>query len=200
MLPRYTGILLSAGESRRMGRPKALLTLGGRTFFREACEAMRAAGLATRVAVVPPGLAEELRADAAGADLLANGEPERGQIHSLKMGLAWIIAGGSPAQPLDGAFVLLVDNPGDLTDRLRIVAEAVARDPGLVYTASHGGEPGHPLWLPARLWARLLDWDGPGGTRGFLEARGEPVTAVETAFPSALHDIDTPGDYSGLPG
>jgi molybdenum cofactor cytidylyltransferase len=196
--PPAAALLLAAGESRRMGRPKALLRLkDGRSFFGEAVEAVYTAGLTPRIAVVNPAIAGQLE-DAAKLDaLIGNHEPQLGQLHSLQLGLRWLTA---EAPTATGAMVLLVDNPGELAQRVGMVLRRVSEVPGQVLAAGCEGEPGHPLWLPRRLWRPVLEWTGPEGLRGFLKASGEPVEVVETGLPSAVRDIDFPEEYERLIG
>jgi CTP:molybdopterin cytidylyltransferase MocA len=191
-------IVLAAGLSRRMGREKALLDHEGRSFFEIAAEAVEALATEVSVAVVRRDLMPKLPALAAFDLVLVNDTPELGQLHSLKLALEALFA--EPVGPVDGVYVLLLDNPAHLRERARVLKRVVAEDPTILMAAGCEGQPGHPLWLPRRLWPWVLAYEGPEGLRGALRARGESIRAVETRGDSALMDIDTPEDYERLRG
>ncbi|MBU1881712.1 NTP transferase domain-containing protein [bacterium] len=99
-------IILAAGESSRMGQPKAFLEYQGKTFLDTITDKFRQAGCDPVIVVVPVGFAlnsEEL----AARKLLYryNESPENGQFSSL-------ILGASLAPPSCGAaFFCPVDHP-----------------------------------------------------------------------------------------
>ena len=84
-------VLLSAGESRRMGSPKALLPWEGGTFFGTASAAIQAVGFRVSVAVVNPEIEKELPELSRFGAVLRNEEPERGQLFSLQIALHWLL-------------------------------------------------------------------------------------------------------------
>jgi CTP:molybdopterin cytidylyltransferase MocA len=101
-----TAIILAAGDSSRMGRPKALLEYRGRFFIENVCAALRLAGIEERVAVLGRDAAAITSAwKPAGEKVVVNPEPDLGQISSLRAGLL-------AADPGAEAFmVCLADQP-----------------------------------------------------------------------------------------
>src|SRR3954464_15278155 len=104
--PSFCGLILAAGESSRMGRPKALLPWGGGTFLSEAIRALN--DLTDLVLVVAGNNAEQLRpiVDTYSGFLVVNPRPELGQFSSLQVGVQEILNRGR-----DAAIVTLVDRP-----------------------------------------------------------------------------------------
>jgi molybdenum cofactor cytidylyltransferase len=190
-------IVLAAGSSSRLGRPKQLLDLGGRPVLVHVVQAAQSAPL-DEVVVVLGHRAEEVRAalqlglplPPGGPDLrfVLNADHADGQSTSLKAGL----------QALEGrteaAVVLLGDQPGIRPDTIRSVVEAWRADGGTVVQASYGRRPGHPTLLSRRVWAEMSSVEGDEGARSVLSRHPEWITAVEVGGPPP-EDIDTEADY-----
>ncbi len=190
---RGAAVILAAGESRRMGEAKALLrTADGKSFFEEATEAARDPRLVDRLAVVNRQVRPELERFPDPPRFLLNPRPEEGQLSSLCLALEDLH--GVEAHTA-GILVLLLDNPGNLAGRVRVLLDAASRRPDEVLAAAWRGEPGHPLWLPRRHWEGVLAWNGVEGLRGYLRARGEFPRPVETGDVGTLRDLDTPSEY-----
>ncbi|MBI1291617.1 NTP transferase domain-containing protein [bacterium] len=189
---RFAAILLAAGQSTRMGTPKALLPWGGATFFEEAALAVEAVAPLHAILVTNPMLAPRLSGRWKG-QLVVNPDSGSSQFDSLCLGLRAI-----PPNSVNGAFILLVDNPGWLGERLRRLAEAASADPTELLAAAFRGEIGHPLWLPVAHWAAVLEWSGRGGLRGWMVASGKLPRPVEVDSSTALSDIDTPASLEAF--
>src|SRR5690349_4828918 len=104
--PAFCGVILAAGESSRMGRPKALLPWGRGTFLSGAIHVLN--NLTDLVIVVAGTIASELRpiADANAGYLVRNPHPERGQFSSLQIEVQEVLNRGR-----DAAIITLVDRP-----------------------------------------------------------------------------------------
>jgi molybdenum cofactor cytidylyltransferase len=190
-----TGVVLAAGVSARMGRPKQQLPVGDRCLLQRVVDAALASRL-DEVVVVLGHRAEEIRAaialPAAGrARAVVNPDFARGQSTSLQRGLR---SADARSQALA---VLLGDQPfigAELIDR---VAEAflsagvpLARP---VYPDA-GGRPGHPVFLARRVWPQIEELSGDQGARVLLAARPDRVLEVPVAGDPPL-DVDTWQDY-----
>ena len=105
------GLVLAAGRSRRMGRPKALLPAGdaGDTFVGRIVRTLRAAGVDEIVVVagdLAPEIASALAGEAHPPRVVVNPEPGRGQFSSLQTGLRAVNRPG-----IRGVLATLVDVP-----------------------------------------------------------------------------------------
>ena len=190
-----TGVVLAAGVSARMGRPKQQLPVGDRCLLQRVVDAALASRL-DEVVVVLGHRAEEVRAAIAlpaggRARAVVNPDFARGQSTSLRRGLR---AADARSQALA---VLLGDQPfvgAGLIDR---VAEAflsagvpLARP---VYPDA-GGAPGHPVFLARRVWPQIDDLSGDQGARELLAARPDWLLELPVAGDPPL-DVDTWQDY-----
>jgi CTP:molybdopterin cytidylyltransferase MocA len=196
--PFASGIVLAAGASTRMGRPKALVPLAGAPLLQHVVDAAAHSRLAELVLVLGPH-ADEIRAALAPPSRL----PLRVALVSGEApgASASLAAGLRAADPrADVAVVLLGDQPGvaaALIDRL--VAEfAAGSAPALrpVWRDAQGrAVPGHPVLLARSLWGAALELRGDAGARQLFGAHPEWLRELQLpGEPPA--DLDTPEDLA----
>jgi molybdenum cofactor cytidylyltransferase len=186
-------ILLAAGASARMGRPKALLDLAGQTFVRRILATLKEGGVAETVVVVRPG-AVALGAEVAAAGWgrpVENPDPDRGQLSSL---LAGLDAVDRPDVP--GVLVTLVDVPLVRPSTVAALLARLAASPAPILRATHGGRHGHPVVFTRAVFAALRAADPAGGAKPVM--RAFTVEDVDVDDPGVLRDVDTPQDYERL--
>ena len=188
-------IVLAAGASTRMGRPKALLEAGDRTFIRRILDTLRAAGVPDVVVVVRAGqdrIVAEVEASGFGRTVL-NPRADEGQLSSLITGLDAI-----DRPDVDGALVTLVDAPLIGAAAVGILLERAAISTAPVVRAVHQGRHGHPVIFKRQLFDALRRADPAAGAKAIV--RAVPVEDVETGDPGVVDDVDTPEDYARLFG
>lgn len=190
------GVLLAAGLSSRMGRPKQLLDWRGRPLVRHMAEAALASRLEGLVVVLGAD-APAARGALVGLDgpvqTVECADYAQGQAESLRSGL-----GALPAAAT-GAVVLLVDQPlvgPALIDRL--VAAFAAEPMALAVVPRHQGRRGNPVLLAAALFPELQALTGDVGARGVLERHAAQVRWLELDDPAVLLDADTPEAFARL--
>src|SRR6202171_108354 len=182
------GIVLAAGASTRMGRPKMLLRAGGGTLLSAPVAPLLEAGL-ERVGVVLGDRAEEVRRGARlPADprlsLVVCAEWAAGMASSLKRGLE-ACAGA------DAVVVALGDQPGVTAERVRMVTEAFGPGRDLIVPV-HRGIPAHPVLFGRSLFPELETLSGDVGAREVIRRHEHDAIRIEV---EALRDIDTDEDY-----
>lgn len=198
--PPVGGIVLAAGRSMRMGRPKPLLELGDRSFLDACVSTLRQGGCAAVVTVLAgeADREQEIRARAAGAIVVRNDAARSEQVDSLRLGLEALEAGEVDGQ-VDGrmsaALVLPVDHPLVTPDTVRILLAQGAAHPDVIVRPIHGGRPGHPTLFPRSLWPALGDPELRRGARSVVESPETRTVDVDVADPGVVADIDTPGAY-----
>jgi CTP:molybdopterin cytidylyltransferase MocA len=188
-------IVLAAGASRRMGRPKALLDAGNRTFIRRILDTLREAGLPEAVVVVRAGQEEivaAVEASGFGRSVL-NPRAEEGQLSSLIAGLDAIDRPG-----VEAALVTLVDVPLIGPDAVRLLLARAAVSAAPVIRAVHQGRHGHPVIFTRSLFEALRRADPALGAKAVV--RAAPIEDVETGDPGVIEDVDTPEEYARLFG
>jgi molybdenum cofactor cytidylyltransferase len=189
MRSRVAGIVPAAGRSSRMGRSKALLAPGGRTFLGRLTHALVQGGCDPVLVVVRDGASPEAdAAHALGLQPVINPDPSEGPVSSLRAGLA--------ALPTDvGACVWCpVDYPLVRADTVAALLASSAEAPDCVVIPAHAGRRGHPVVFPRELFARLAEPGLADGARTVVREHPRRVT-VAVDDPGILTDIDTPEDY-----
>jgi molybdenum cofactor cytidylyltransferase len=184
------GVILAAGLSVRMSRPKPLLAVGTDTFVERAARTLSAAGcrriylVVNRDADWAAGVAR-----AAGLHVVVNAEPGSEQIDSLRLVLREL--------PADSAAVLVlpVDLPLVTPDTAAALVSAYRAEPGLLYLPFHNTVAGHPVLLDRQLYDEILTTDLEEGLRTLIMAHARDLKEVKVMDPGILIDIDTPDDY-----
>ena len=180
------GILLAAGEGSRLGRPKALVELGGQTLAERGVALLRAGG-ADPVLVVTGAAAVEID----GARAVHNPDWRSGMGSSLAAGLRALDETGPGA-----AVIALADQPlvgAEAVRRLIAAYQAGAS----VAVAAYAGKPRNPVLIAREHWAAVTELAaGDTGARPFLRAHPELVTLVECGDTGSPDDVDTPEDLA----
>jgi CTP:molybdopterin cytidylyltransferase MocA len=191
--PRIGALVLSAGASSRLGRPKQLVTYHGEPLVRRAAAAAVAAGAAPVVVVLGAhaGAVEPALAGLTGVSTTTNEQWAQGIASSLAAGIRAVTA----LADCDGVLITLSDQP--LVDATAL-RELVAAFDGTrrIVAAEYDGTVGVPALIGREHLDELLQLSGDAGAGRWLRARLAAVTRVPT--PGAALDIDTVDDLARL--
>ena len=184
-------VVLAAGRSQRMGRPKMTLPWGETTVIGQVSNVLIAAGIDDLV-VVTGGAREGVQSALAGmpARTVFNPDYANGEmLLTLQVGLAAL------DPDLQAALVVLGDQPQIELMVVQSVIMTYKQSAGALVVPSYQRRRGHP-WLVARsLWEALLAWQPPMTMRDFLDQHVLDIHYVNLNTPSILQDLDTPDDY-----
>lgn len=194
--PSLCGLILSAGQSSRMGRPKALLPWRQGSFLSSAIQTL--SPFSDLVIVVAGSNAEDLRptVDSLGAFLVVNPEPERGQFSSLQVGLQDILNRGR-----DSAILTLVDRPAPELATVSYLRDQFLRrinEGAWALVPSFQGKHGHPILLTRELIGAFLDAPASANARDVQHQHQDRIVYAEVSDPLVTVNIDTPEDYQKL--
>jgi molybdenum cofactor cytidylyltransferase len=185
------GIVVAAGSSSRMGRPKQLLAIGGKPLPAWVLDAMREAELDPLVLVLGHE-AEAIRRtlDLDGITVVVNTHHTEGMSTSLQAGLAAL------GPEVAGAVVAMADQP--FIGRT-LITELVAehertRQP--IVAADFGDYQGPPIFLGRAVWPLANEIRGDQGARFLLKNRPDWVATVPAANRAAALDVDTEEAYA----
>ena len=187
-------IILAAGRSTRMGKPKLLLPWGKTSVLGRLIaqwQVLRAKQIA--VVCAPGDLAIQAEMDRLGFPALNrifNPNPQRGMFSSIQCAAQW------PAwqAALTHWAIVLGDQPHLRRQTLRRVLDFSAAQPGRVCQPALRGHGRHPVLLPKSVF-RQLAASTAATLKAFLTARRRQVALCELDDPGLELDIDRPEDY-----
>jgi molybdenum cofactor cytidylyltransferase len=192
-------IILAAGDSTRMGRPKALLPdPDGRPFVARVVRAFAAAQVSDVIIVT--GSQHDAIVAAVSTDrppltpvFVTNPQPSRGQLSSL-----WIALAAAAGRSVDGVLVTPVDIPMVRPSTIRQVIEAWERTHASIVRPAVGQRHGHPVLFDRAVFDALHEAPLTEGARAVVRASGDRLLDVAVDDEGCLIDIDTPADYEAV--
>jgi molybdenum cofactor cytidylyltransferase len=184
-------VVLAAGLSRRMGRPKLLLDLAGKPVVRWSVEAVLPH---VDDAIVVTGHQDAgVRAGLAGVAVrfTVNPRPETGQGSSIAAGIVAL------APSTDAALVVLGDQPRLPASVIPTLLAAWTKSNKAIVAPSYRGVQGTPVLFAASVFPELAQLAGDVGARAVVGAEPKRVALIELDA-SMPADVDTPEDLARL--
>jgi molybdenum cofactor cytidylyltransferase len=185
-----TGLVLGAGGSTRLGRPKQLLPYGDRTLLGHTLDTARASSF-DQLVVPIGGAADEVREhiDFTDAEVVVNQAYGSGCSSSIAAAL-------SAVDPRCEVLVLMLgDQPGVTPATVQTLLDGRGDAPLAVCRYDDGR--GHPLALHRSVFGALANLHGDKGVWRLLDERADDVVEVPVSGPVPL-DVDTPEDYRAV--
>lgn len=190
-------IILGAGASTRMGRPKLLLPWHDTTVIGHLLSQWRSLGAGQITLVLranDTALAAELdRRDFSQTDRIENPQPERGMFSSVICAANW----DGWRKEISSWAVVLGDQPHLRLETLRQLLEFSAQNVAAICQPTCGGRTGHPVILPRRAFAELKN-TGAATLKDFWKLTTAARVPCSVAEAGLSLDMDTPEDYKRL--
>ena len=188
-------IVLAAGASRRLGRPKQLLMQGGETMIERVVRLANESGAVPVLAVL--GARHELIRESlrlSNFTFVINSSWEQGVSTSIRAGLAAL---ENSAPQTAGALILACDQPRVSAGHLRAMLNAfAAHETPAIVASAYQGVLGIPAVFPREVFTSLRALRGDKGARVLLMRPPCPLIALP--FPGGEIDIDLPVDIAHL--
>lgn len=191
--PRPAALVAAAGDSSRLGRPKALLRLDGETFVHRLARVLLAAGAAPCVVTVPPAeVGAAIRTELAdlAVTVVENAAPQLGLIGSIRTALGLV-------ERASALLVAPVDCPFVDVELARALL-AAAREPAAIAVPVVDGRSGHPAVFGGDHFAALRSPAADRGAAALVEAAGAQVVRVVASDPRLVDTLNTPADAARL--
>ncbi len=188
---KIAAIILSAGSSRRMGKPKALLKIREKTFLQHIIDTVESAGITNNIVVLgcEPNEIQKTLSSFTG-NIIINEEWERGQLSS-------IIAGVNVVNEIDckGILIWPVDHPLISQTLIQKLLESFRETNKKIVSPIYKGRRGHPIIISAELFTEIKNASLNVGLREVVRAHRNDISEVPTEEEGILINIDTPADY-----
>jgi molybdenum cofactor cytidylyltransferase len=188
-------ILLAAGDSTRMGYPKALLPLGDDVFITRILGILRNSALSRPVIVLgkaAPLIQERIRNWP--ADIRINPDPDRGQLSSIQLALSSI------GPEFDACLIWPVDQPAVSEDLVRRLTQLFMASGSPIAFPRCGSRKGHPAIFHRSLFQEFMDAPLEEGPKKIILRHEQETAILPTEESAAVQDIDTPEEYEALTG
>jgi len=185
-------VVLSAGESSRMGQPKALLPIDGETFIERIVAALKQTKVG-KIIVILGHNARELQSKISHlpVEILINTDYKLGQLSSLQLAVRNL----QPDLDCDGMLVHLVDHPylapALVEEMIRRFYETRKR----IIVPKFHGKRGHPVIFSNALFDEILSAPMEEGAKAVVNAHRAETLEIETEEEGIAVDIDTPELY-----
>ncbi|HET9881333.1 MAG TPA: nucleotidyltransferase family protein [Candidatus Binatia bacterium] len=185
-------VVLSAGESSRMGRPKALLPIQGQKFIERIIRVIGQSRVG-RTIVVLGHHADQLRGqiEHLPVEVVINPDYRSGQLSSLQVAIRHI----RDDDRCDGMLVHLVDHPFIDVALVDALIESFFETKKMIVVPSYKGKRGHPVIFSRELFGELLNAPLDQGAKAVVNAHRQETLEIEWHDEGITLDIDTPELY-----
>jgi molybdenum cofactor cytidylyltransferase len=186
------GIVLAAGESRRMGQPKQLLPFGEHTILERVVDTLSAAGVG-EVVVVLGHLAERVRAVLGDRPVRAvvNASYRQGMLSSVKCGVRAIGA------EYDAVLIALGDQPHIECTLVSEVMRAYRAGNAGIVIPRYNEKKGHPIIINLQKYREAIgNLPEDVGLNALMQEHADDVRLLDVATEDITRDIDVPDDYT----
>lgn len=180
-------IILAAGESRRMGRAKALLPFRGGTFLSVLADTL-GRRCSPVIAVFGFDAANVKQFAPPAVATIENPDYAQGMLTSLQAGLRAL------PDSCDRVLFTLVDHPAIAEETL----DAIYRSPALVAIPRFENRRGHPVMIRERIIAEFLAEPASSKVRDVIDRHAPEIEYIEVSDPGISDDIDNPSRYQRL--
>ncbi len=184
-------LVLTAGSSSRMGKPKALLPWGQNTVLRHILQQIQQTGL-HNVLLVTGAHHEEIQNALQGESAIICYHPDwdSGMGSSISAGIRAV---EQQFEGVNAVLILLVDQPLITAAYLRELMTSHEKDPSIIIASDYGEFAGVPALFPRRFWNDLKGIPPGRGAKGLIARFREQSVILNPK--DVIVDIDTPEAY-----
>ncbi len=190
--PAVSGVILAAGGSRRLGRPKQLVAFKGKPLLDHVVQNALSSTLGEIIVVLGAERGRiRVLMDLSKVHVVENDRFAEGQSTSVAVGLNYVDPGAT------GVLFLLGDQPGVSADVIGALVAAFDGDPETIVMPSWQGTPANPVLFGRSYFPELRQLSGDEGGRSIVAAARDHVRLVPIDLP-VPQDVDTEADYERL--
>jgi xanthine dehydrogenase accessory factor len=188
--PSVTAIILAAGASSRMGKPKLLLPFRDSTVIGTVIAEVLASSVRHVIVVLGARYEDHLRAIRDyPVEIVHNTGFRDGMLSSVKCGLDHV------PETTEAVMILLGDQPMVTSDEMNRLIESYGNPEKEILVATHGVKRGHPLLIGRKFISEIKGFSSESSLRDLLEIHPDEIQEMQTENDRILKDIDTEQDY-----
>jgi molybdenum cofactor cytidylyltransferase len=190
-MKRVMGLILAAGMSERMGSPKSLLRIGGKSFLEHIVHQARQSALGD-LRIVLGHQAQQVLTSLPQLRSIVTINPDyhQGQLSSLIKGLQSI-----EESSVEGIMLFLTDHPFVTCQLIDLLLQQFSRQPAPIVIPTYHGRRGHPMIFGRQLFSELMTAPSDQGAAVVVRRHQPEILHVEIEDEGILIDIDTPEAY-----
>ncbi len=187
-------ILLAAGSSSRLGKPKQLIPYQGKSLLQHSLQVAVDTGMQPLVAVLGAN-AELVKKEVKNQEIrvIINNNWQEGMASSIRNGLQQLLV---VAPETSAAIIMVCDQPFVTTTLLIDLVAKYQQTGKPIIASSYDHILGTPALFDKTIFASLLELKGDTGAKKIIKENPDWVETVN--FPLGKIDIDTEADYEGL--
>lgn len=183
-----SALITAAGSGRRIGTPKLMLEIEGRSFLEIVAGNIFSAGIRNIVCVVKEETYDWAKASVPGIRYIINPRPERGMLSSIFCGIKKI-------GKCDGVLLIPVDHPYVKQDTYKILKDTAGKNIGSIIKPRFEGKTGHPIIIPSDLLKEDDEDYISTGLDGILKKSKYRKIYVDVKDDGILKNVNTRDDY-----
>jgi xanthine dehydrogenase accessory factor len=188
--PSITAIILGAGESSRMGRPKLLLPFGESTVIGTVIQNALSSTVENIIVVLGSNYeSHRVAIKETPVEIIRNRRYKDGMLSSVQCGL------GAIPETTDAVMVLLGDQPMIEGSEMNKLIESFSDSGKEIIIATHRDKRGHPILFGRKYIDEIKGYAREASLRDLLQKHPEAIREIEAEDSGILRDIDTDEDY-----
>lgn len=190
---KLSAIILTGGESSRMGEPKALLKIGSKTFIAKIYQNLLACNF-PEILIITGKDSDLIKSENRGmkARFVKNEEYHLGQLSSIQKGIKNVSSDSA------GIFLCLVDMPLVTGKTMKILVDAWYEHQDHIIIPQYQGRGGHPVIFPRNFFNEIMEAPLDKGARVVVYNNPDKVTRVPVNDYGVRKDFDYPEDLTEL--
>ena len=184
-----SALILAAGKGKRIGKPKLMLELNGKSFLKIAADILKKAGIQNIFCVVSKESFDWAAGNTEGVSFIINPFPEKGMISSVQIGL-------KETDKSDGVVIIPVDHPFVNASTVKMIIEAFNNNPDCLIKPVFNSVSGHPIIIPPELSKEILSSGINKTLDVVIRESFVKKISINTDDPGVIKNINTPEDLN----
>jgi molybdenum cofactor cytidylyltransferase len=183
-----SALILAAGSGSRIGTPKLMLEIDGKSFVNVIIDRIKIAGINNTVCVVSEKTYEWAIINISDYKIVLNPEPEKGMISSVFYGMKNI-------DKCNGVMIIPVDHPFVETDTYKSLMMESKKNTGAIIKPRFDGKSGHPIIIPYELANKIIGDDFSTGLNDVIKKSGCKQVYINVQDNGILKNINKKEDF-----